>query len=1048
MKSMYKKYLCILVIVLPTILTGCVGADYTPDYFGLRQSGDATQKPLPNKEPKVKDSESITVYKVMTGEDGRQIEIPIPTGKILEVGNGTFVARSETDLGDKYTATAKFKIVNSGEKQVNVSLPAQIGPFYLSSGGNLKYSLGPEQFTIITVTFSPNTDNCSGEGEIEEEIELSKTTFKLFGVALKASGLATINIINSDGNIKVSDASMLTFPEIALSANPVKQYFQCKEISCNGEVRYTSCVPCINVLGGSCKLLTVNSKNEPIDAVTSNCKPVTNNKSPSSEINLASTDLTSIKVQKKIIEIINTGNEPLVIDHVKIREAKDSASTEQFSINTKAIFMADSFQEVQKKILTAFDTGAVFESETFPTVLPPYDPPVLTTRLYAVVSYHPNDVLGSDGIAAAVGSSSKDTAYLEITSKERVKNTELVGTTTVREIPALQVFVKSSNGMKSIVSNSVLPLKGITTDTANLAIPLFMKLSDSASTTIKITGITIKGDNFEWLDTTEKIGSKNEDVRCIIPIYDEKGAQIDLIENPEPISLGAKGFTIEPGIYTLDTMPFFGCINFFRDSSTTLEKVSFSGEINITAQELTSSGQVALNPDGSIKETIFTFGLLGVIDPLQGPSVLRLTQTMAGVMNPKFPSISSVASEDEMNLAIAEGIASEADREVFIMAIHLDPFDDNGDGVTALFTPIDTRAVPQAYDDPKLKDYTSLIHDSLLPKGERGIFDSYDVVPNDFRETALKIYTSSLSYPGPIAPPEEQPFGETQCEVVDPCTAEGQRKLGEGSNNPNYKGVCAYFFVTAGDRDSPAFNYPTENPPGNRREMCADRETPYELDPIEGVYTLDGRMEFERAAIFFQGPTYFHNPSGPLGPVSPLDEKFNVNFTTEVLLPISETKTVDRLPDKRIDVAKGEYKINLNDPYSDLPQLCPTNMKNRYLQGEYFSTWKYIAPLLWKDKEATIRAGCPEEDNDFTGGVAYISGKRLDQKTGHATFVTASKFSSSDNLTFAFKDVMLFLVLNGWFCDPYGPEEDMEGTRCFDKNFNYRDAMTQSSIVK
>lgn len=1063
-KRLLKIALLLILIsaVFPTMVS-CVGPDVMPDYFGFYAKDDdkepeATESTEPSEEAPV----SVEIFKLVVGDDGRQKEVPIPSGRILEIGSGTFVAQDETDIGPKYNSSAKFKIENGSDEPIGISLPSQLGSFFISSNGSLEQTLSPKQSMIVTITFSPAANMVGDGGKVSEEFEIEGNAFELTGVALKPSGFTTANVVDNSGNVIMSNATHVIFDEIPLSTHPIRRFFRCEQISCNGDLRLASCVPCIDMLGGSCELLSINKDGKPVDEVNESCQPAHEDTLPVYEMNLSSTDIMTTKVQKKIIEIQNTGPEQLIINSLNIIDVDSSESKKQFSINKKAIFVADSFGEIKNRILTAFDAGSSAPSVKFPIVLPPYDSPVMTTRLYMVVSYHPNDVVGADGREAAVGSSTKDEAILRIEHDDGSKDIYLTGATSVKEIPALQVYVKSSSGLRPITNGDTLPFKGITIDTTNLAIPLFMKLSDSAAKTLRISSVNMEGSNFEWLDTKDKINSKPEDVRCSIPVFDDSGSQIDIISDLNPVSLNPNGYALIPGTATIENMPLFGCINFVRAADALETETTFEAQMTITAQELTSAGTPAVNPDGKIKETTFSFRLLGVIDPLKGQVVLRLTQTMAMILNPQFPAISAVASKDEMDIIIASGEATEQDRDLFITAMHLDPFDEEniynvdgtlastpGDGITAVFQSIDTRAVPVTYDDPTLSNYTSLIHDSTLPAGQQGIFEGYPNLPEIYRTPGMKIFTATLSYPGPLAPVEERPNESSECEVIDPCTADGLRKLGEGTSNPSYKGVCAYFYNTAGSYDSPAFHYPTEEPPGNRRDMCKDRDKKYDLKPIVGKYFLDGRMEFENAGLLFQGPTYFHTPYGPLGSdAGPLDELFHVTFTTEPILPQSDTKIVDRIPDKRIDVAKGEYRINLNDPYSDLPQLCPNNTKNRYLQGEYYSTWKYLAPLLKKDKEGKISAGCPEEDNNFTGGIAYLSGKRLDQKTGHASWITAAKFSSAKNLTFAFKDVMFFMVLNGWFCDPLGPEEEMEGKHCFDKEFNYRDAQTQYSIVK
>lgn len=60
--------------------------------------------------------------------------------------------------------------------------------------------------------------------------------------------------------------------------------------------------------------------------------------------------------------------------------------------------------------------------------------------------------------------------------------------------------------------------------------------------------------------------------------------------------------------------------------------------------------------------------------------------------------------------------------------------------------------------------------------------------------------------------------------------------------------------------------------------------------------------------------------------------------------------------------------------------------------------------------------------------------------------MTGAKFGSNEELSFAFKDVMMFVVMKGWICDPLGREEEFEGSRCYDRAFNERDAEGQQSL--
>jgi hypothetical protein len=341
-----------------------------------------------------------------------------------------------------------------------------------------------------------------------------------------------------------------------------------------------------------------------------------------------------------------------------------------------------------------------------------------------------------------------------------------------------------------------------------------------------------------------------------------------------------------------------------------------------------------------------------------------------------------------------------------------------------------------------------LIFDSTQPDGQKGVFFDYPNVPEGQKSTSLRIHTASLSYPGPLASPEERPENVLLCQQVDPCTEEGQRMHGEGPSDKTKRGVCAFFFASAGDWDkSPGLHKPGETPDGVMKDLCKTVGEPQKLADISGYYNLNGNLNFTNIGLRLWGPNYFNNPAGPLGPVPPMDAIFHLAFTTGTLKPNNDDSPYDVIPDKRVDIGKLEYKINLNDTTLETPRLCDGNVKNRFIRGELYSTWKYLAPLLTKDEEGTVPAGCPEADNSFKGGSAFLRGRPLDQETGIITFVSAGKFASDDNLTFAFKDVMFFMVLNGWFCDPTGSEDNFEGQKCYENNYNERDGISSITIL-
>jgi len=236
---------------------------------------------------------------------------------------------------------------------------------------------------------------------------------------------------------------------------------------------------------------------------------------------------------------------------------------------------------------------------------------------------------------------------------------------------------------------------------------------------------------------------------------------------------------------------------------------------------------------------------------------------------------------------------------------------------------------------------------------------------------------------------------------------------------------------------------------GEYDKLCNQVDRPQKLIDINtGRYSVDGRLEFEELGFRFFGPTYFHNPGGPLGPKPPLDEIFHMGFTTGMIKPPERESDANAIPDPRINLSRGEHKINLTDRSGANPPICDKNTRNRIVNGKAYSTWRFLEGLLFKDEKGETPAGCPEEGNKYTGGQAFLRGRDMDQETGVVTFVSVAKFGSSDDLSFAFKDVTMFVVLNGWMCDPNGSEEDFEGSLCFEERFTGRDAIGQISILK
>lgn len=967
--------------------------------------------------------QSTFVTKLVVEDGGEETEGLLPGETRLEVGKA-FIADSPQDIGPNFETFSKFKIVNATAKAISIDIPAIVGPFYIESlrGGALKQDLPPKTPLIIKIAFRPDKNNVKKEGEVSEMLSIGPDVYQLIGDAVNPSGSVSVGLVDDSGKGTVAQDT-IKLGDVTVSTTGRRDFFSCKQITCDGVEKPTQCIPCVDVLINVCQLLPVDKDGNPIGTVDSNCKPEFPGGKDSYAIGLAG---NAVIPKKQVVEIKNTGVKPLTIKTVEIQEVQGSKSTGQFKVSSQVVL---------------------------PLTISPAN--ISNEFLRVTVIYEPNDLIGFDGSSASVGHPVKDRAILHVVTDNGSTSVELSGTTTVKETPALQVFFKSATGIKELSDGSEFAFRGLTMETVDLAVPVFVKLSDSAATPIRVTKFVVNNGNgtFEWLDTKEKINAKPDNSRCAIPVFDANGNQTSRITDLNPTSLLPNGFDLKPGSYTTDNMPLFGCVNFHMGSE---KKRQYKATLNIATVELNRDGQPARNSDGSLKQTSLNINLLAVINPLKGKVVFRTTQTMAAIMNPQFPGVSASSSKKELDLQIADGLAKESDQVMILGAMTFDPFDEEtikdeegniltvpGDGVTAIYRKVDTHPVSQTYDDPLLPPYTSLISDST-----KGLFFDYPSVPEDYKVGGLRIFTGSLSYPGPLADPDKRSENISLCEEVNPCSEEGQRKMGEGTNMPGKRGVCAFFYTSAGEWSSPSMHYSSETEGGERKNLCDAVDKPQKLKDMKGYYNLNGEVTFGDVALKFWGPTYFNNPSGPLGPVPPLDAVFHITFTTGVLAPNSLVAPTDVIPDKRVNLSKLEYKINLTDTKLETPRLCDTSVKNRYIHGEYYSTWKYLEPLLVKDEAGTAPAGCPESDNSFTGGSAYLRGRPLDQSTGITTVVAVGKFEDNDSLTFAFKDVMFFVVFNGWFCDPNGPEDQFEGSHCYDKTVNERDNLSTISIVK
>lgn len=1004
---------------------------------------------------------ALEITKLIVGPEGGEAAIPIPDGNRLEVSAGTYIPTDARQVGPRFETVAKFRLVNIGASPLALKIPPRVGPFFLSSTSALNRTLPVKGTMTLTVTFRP--DPKKEPGLQSETMQIGKDAFTLTATALATTGRVGISVLTSGGQLERERVEDVVIGALSVAASPERAYFACRTLMCGGVPLPTQCQACASD-PQQCQLLAIGEQGEALTEVDAACRLTHPHGHERLSVDFSGAQSGGAP-EYRILTLRNDGPNPLTIRSLRLREVRDSQSSQQFLFHAETLYVSDDFNKIRNLVTPA--AGAVptaAATTTFPFTLPPYDPPLLRTQAYFVIAYSPNDLRGSDGRVAGVGAAVTDRAVLELETVDGTITTlQLSALTTIKDIPPLQVYFATGNGLKERSDGTTFAFQGITHETTDLAVPVLIRVGDSAPRPVRITGMRVTGadaTHFEWLDTPSAIAAKPTTERCTVPLFGPDGGIIGVNADPQPVSLAPSGYDLSPGATPLETMPLFGCLNFHYElSSGAAPQRQFHSELSIQAEALGPDRKPLRNPDGSIKQSTFTIPLLAVIEPRQGPAVLRITQTMSTLLNPQFPTVAAAIPRNELQARIAEGEASPEDQFLLLGAFLLDPFDQEdlkseegaavstpGDGITAVFRRIDTHPTSDTYDDPGLRDYTALSYDGTRPAGSRGVFWDYPNVPPDFRANSLKIFTETLSYPGPLAPEAQKPHQPSRCESVDPCSPDGQRKYGTGPTEPGKKGVCAFFNIGAGASQSPAFHTADEMPGGTLQDLCATKGQKQALLDIPGNYTLDGQFDFP-LGLRFWGPTYFHNPAGSLGPKPPLDQIFHVNFTTRPLRPATETPGFNLIPDPRINAAKQEYKVNLNDPNLETPAICARNTRNDSIQGERYSTWRYIAPLLSKDPEGLIPAGCPEEGNTFTGGSAYLHGRPLDHETGIFTVVGVSKFGTSEDLTFAFKDVVIFIVLNGWLCDPSGSPDQLEGERCFDLQLNDRDAASQISIV-
>lgn len=1010
---------------------------------------------------------SIEVKRLFISRDGQQTEAPIADGNRLEVSTGTYIADGPSDVGERFEATAKFRVRNIGTKPQSIQIAPQIGPFFLHSIDPLTRTLPPQQSFILDITFRPTA--ADQPGTIALPLPIGIDQFTLVGVALSKDGRGSVSAVDDDGNVTAPDVGEVRVGEAAVPANAERAFFRCQRITCGEAAAFTACTDCPDPETTPCELLAVSTSGRPLGEVDAQCAPIDPAAVPLYTIDLKGGGTATLSGHKQVLAIRNKGVEPLEIRSIAIEDTPESKSKGEFTIPPNAIFVAKRFSEIQSQVAAAL-AGQRAQGATIPLTLSPFHRGYDETTVYVVVTYQPSDLVGADGQQAGVGSAVRDRAIVRIRTDAGAITTVVTGETTIREAPALELYFKTSVGVKRVADGWSFPFRGVTPQTVDLAFPLFLRVGDTAAATLRIASIAIDGAdaaNFRWLDTAEEIANvkppAGRGMRCSIPQVDPAtgemtGESFDL----KPVSLEPPGFDMAPGAYSVDTMPLFGCVDFHRDEGGPAPKRLYEARLAVTAQELSPQGTPVKNPDGSARQTQLAARLLAALNPKSGKMVLRITQTMAAILNPQFPGLSSISSRADVAGELASGEMKETDLQLFTGAMILDPFDEMtittsdgkevvstpSDGITAVFRTLDTHPVTEDYASGWLFDYANLLHDGGRPEGQRGIYEDYPNVPEGARANGWRIFTSTLSYPGPIAPAEKKPGYPSDCAIVNPCDPEDLKKFTD-AGAAGGKGACAFFYASGGRLDSPAFHTAAEMEGGEYDRLCNRvGEAQGLIDMNTGHSSVDGRVEVEEIGLRFFGPTYFHNPGGPLGAKPPLDGILPVGFTTGILKPPAGPDDINILPDPKIDLSKGEFKINLNDAAAAIPPICENNTGNRVVNGRRYSTWRYLEGLLFKDEEGTIPAGCPEEGNAYSGGQAYLRGRDVDPDTGTVTFVAGAKFGTSDDLSFAFKDVMMFIVLNGWLCDPEGDEANFEGAKCFDPAFNDHDALGQISIVK
>ncbi|PIR24662.1 MAG: hypothetical protein COX62_00410 [Deltaproteobacteria bacterium CG_4_10_14_0_2_um_filter_43_8] len=1012
---------------------------------------------------------ALEVKQITFNTDGSKTEAALPDGNKLNISNGTYLSSDTHQVGSKYESSAHFRIRNTSSKSVAIKIPARKGSFLFHSDSSLTTELASKKSLFLDVTFRPK-QNVALPGENKETLLIGTELFEITGIALEESGDLSLAEVNDDGSIGRENVQELELGNVDVVTSPQRGFFKCEKITCNDTEIIHQCTTCGDPSQEACELLPISTEQTPLGEVDADCKPLRPLEKPLTVIDINETGKISLSSQQSIVAVRNLGTKSITITEVTVEALSGTHANGEFTLLPGSIFLASEYAEAQKKINELTQQSNV--RSALPLSLPPYEKGRNEVTAYIAILYHPKDLRGSNGSEAGIGSSTIDKAKITIKTEEDKNRSVIVqGSTSLFSIPALELYIKDPLSLKQIAHNQAYPFSGITQEIEDISVPLFLKLSDAAASPTRITSITISGndaDHFELLDTKEKIDSvqtvAGKKLHCSIPSFDPNSGELmsesfDL----KPVKINAPGYDLSPGEYTTENMPLFGCIRFKKTSDSTQK--SFEAELTVNAIELDNSKQPARNADGSPKESTLVIKLMAAVNPLKGKMVFRITQTLSVILTGDNSIVTGIDAYKEMKKNIDAGRAKKSDTQVFLSSVLLDPFDEitmkdsSGeeilsipqDGITAVFRAVDNHVVDSKYGNEFLYDYINFPFDASRPEGQKGIFEDYPNVPEDTKVNGWRIFTSALSYPGPLAEREDLPNYPSECEIVDPCSKEGFIKYTKAGIGSDGKGACAFFYASAGKFDSPAFHAADELPGGMYQRMCNQvNQKQNILDVNTGRYQLNGQITFEEIGFRLFGPNFVHIPA-PYGPVpgaKELDEIFHTAFTTGTLKPQENAEEPNVLPDEHIDISKKMYKINLDDKKHVNPPICNNNVSNRRYGNITASSWKYLKPYISLDEEGEKPAGCPSEPGEnYAGGTAFLHGLPLDPDTHKISFVTAVRFKSSPELTFVFNDVMNFFVLNGWMCDPTGSEENFEGERCYDVELNDRDASTQVSIL-